>query len=108
MLEDFHSQLGKGEDPLEVLKSSSRIILGMLPYLAIVVLIFVSMSLASEPSDKQYTEATAWKGECQRYFRFRAPLVIFYRDYTPTVWCAVEAQKILKEIIPFDYKLDTR
>ena len=108
MLEDFHSQLGKGEDPLEVLKSSSRIILGMLPYLAIVVLIFVSMSLASEPSDKQYTEATAWKGECQRYFRFRAPLVIFYRDYTPTVWCAVEAQKILKEITPFDYKLDTR
>jgi len=108
VLEDFHTQFGKGEDPLEVLKSSSRIILGMLPYLAIVVLIFVSMSLASEPSDKQYTEATAWKGECQRYFRFRAPLVIFYRDYAPTVWCAVEAQKILKEIIPFDYKLDTR
>jgi hypothetical protein len=108
VLEDFHSQIGKGEDPLEVLKSSSKIILGILPYFAVVILIFVSMSLASEPSNKQYTEAKVWEGECQRYFRFRAPSILLYRDYAPTVWCSVEAQKILREIIPWDYLKDTR
>ena len=106
MLEDFHSR--NGEDPLEVFRSCSKTVLGILPYMAAVILIFISMSLASTPTDEQYTEAKAWKGECQKYFRFREPRVIFYRDYTPMVWCSIEAQKILKGIIPFDYKKDTR
>ena len=106
MLEDFHSR--NGEDPLEVFRSCSKTVLGILPYMAAVILIFISMSLASNPTDEQYTEAKAWKGECQKYFRFREPRVIFYRDYTPMVWCAIESQKILKKLIPFNYKKDTR
>ena len=105
MLEDFHSR--NSEDPLEVFRSCSKTVLGIIPYMAAVILIFVSMSLASNPTDEQYTEAKAWKGECQKYFRFREPRVIFYKDYTPMVWCAIEAQKILKGITPFDYKKDT-
>ena len=106
MLEDFHSR--NSEDPLEVFRSCSKTVLGVIPYMAAVILIFISMSLASNPTDEQYTEAKAWKGECQKYFRFREPRVIFYRDYTPMVWCSIEAQTNLKGIIPFDYKKDTR
>ena len=107
MLEDFHSR-NSGEDPLEVFRACSKIVLGVIPYMAAVILIFISMSLASNPTDEQYTEAKAWKVECQKYFRFREPRVIFYRDYTPMVWCSIEAQKILKGIILFNYKKDTR
>ena len=89
MLEDFHSR--NSEDPLEVFRSCSKTVLGIIPYMAAVILLFISM-----------------KGECQKYFRFREPRVIFYKDYTPMVWCAIEAQKILKGIIPFDYKKDTK
>ena len=46
MLEDFHSK-NSGEDPLEVFRACSKIVLGVLPYMAAVILIFVSMSLAS-------------------------------------------------------------
>ena len=106
MLEDFHSR--NGEDPLEVFRACSKTILGVLPYMAAVILIFVSMGLTANPTDKQYTGAKVWKKECQRYFRFREPRIIFYRDYTPMVWCAIESQKILKKLIPFNYKKDTR
>ena len=106
MLEDFHSR--NSEDPLEVFRSCSKTVLGVIPYMAAVILIFISMSLASNPTDEQYTEAKVWKKECQRYFRFREPRIIFYRDYTPMVWCAIESQKIIKGIKPFNYKRDTR
>ena len=106
MLEDFHSR--NSEDPLEVFRACSKTILGMIPYLVAVILIFVSMGLTANPTDEQYTEAKAWKVECQKYFRFREPRVIFYRDYTPMVWCSIESQKILKKLIPFNYKKDTR
>lgn len=106
MLEDFHSR--NGEDPLEVFRSCSKIVLGMFPYMAAVILIFISMTVASSSIDEQYIEAKVWKGECQKYFFFGRPRVIFYKDYIPTVWCAIESQKILKGINPFDYKKDTR
>jgi hypothetical protein len=106
VLEDFHSR--NSEDPLEVFRSCSKIVLGVLPYLAAAVLIFISMGLTANPTEEQYIEAKAWKVECQKYFRFREPRVIFYRDYTPMVWCSIESRKILKGITPFDYKKDTR
>ena len=46
MLEDFHSK-NSGEDPLEVFRACSKIVIGIIPYMAAVILIFVSMSLAS-------------------------------------------------------------
>jgi hypothetical protein len=45
VLEDFHSR--NSEDPLEVFRSCSKVVIGIIPYMAAVVLIFVSMSLAS-------------------------------------------------------------
>ena len=46
MLEDFHSRKS-GEDPLEVFRSCSKVVIGIIPYMAAVVLIFVSMMMAS-------------------------------------------------------------
>ena len=106
MLEDFHSR--NGEDPLEVFRSCSKVVIGIIPYMAAVILIFVSMGLTANPTDKQYTGAKVWKKECQRYFRFREPRIVFYRDYTPMVWCAIESRKVIRGIKPFNYKKDTR
>ena len=53
-------------------------------------------------------EASVWKSDCQRYFLFKEPRIVYYKDYAPTVWCSIESQKILKGEIPFDYKKDTR
>lgn len=105
MLEDFHSK--NSEDPLEVFRSMSKSVIGILPYLAAVVLMFAGLALAAD-TQEQHEEASAWKKECQRYFRFREPRVVFYRDYSPMVWCSVESQKIIKGIKPFDYKKDLR
>lgn len=105
MLEDFHSKIS--EDPLEVFRSMSKIVLGVLPYLVAVLLMFAGLALAAD-TQEQREEASAWKKECQRYFRFREPRVVFYRDYSPMVWCSIESQKIIKGIEPFDYKKDLR
>ena len=52
--------------------------------------------------------AESWKKKCIRYFQFREPRIVVYKDMAPTVWCIVESQKILKGEIPLDYKKDTR
>ena len=41
--------------------------------------------------------AESWKKKCIRYFQFREPRIVVYKDMAPTVWCIVESQKILKE-----------
>ena len=52
--------------------------------------------------------AESWKKKCIRYFQFKEPRIVYYKDYAPTVWCSIESQKILKGEIPFDYKNDTQ
>ena len=52
--------------------------------------------------------AQAWKKKCIRYFQFKEPRIVVYKDMRPRAWCIVESQKILKGEIPFDYRKDTR
>ena len=52
--------------------------------------------------------AQAWKKKCIRYFQFKEPRIVVYKDMAPTVWCMVESRKILRGEIPFNYKKDTR
>ena len=52
--------------------------------------------------------AESWKRKCVRYFQFREPRIVVYKDMAPTVWCIVESQKILRGEIPFDYRKDTK
>ena len=52
--------------------------------------------------------AESWKKKCIRYFQFKEPRIVLYKDLAPTVWCMVESRKILRGEIPFDYKKDTR
>ena len=102
MLEDFYF---KGEDPLKVLKSSTKSIVMILPYILLVIGMFVSIALTA---DDTIDEAGVWKKECQRYFFFKEPRIVYYRDYVPVVWCAIESQKIIQGLLPFDYKKDTK
>ena len=74
---------------------------------AAVVLFLFSATLAAQ-SEEDFIEAQTWKKECQRYFQFKEPRIVYYKDYAPTVWCSIESQKILKGKIPFDYKKDIR
>jgi|TARA_Y100000780_G_scaffold218481_1_gene223559 hypothetical protein len=52
--------------------------------------------------------AESWKKKCIRYFQFKEPRIIVYKDLAPTVWCMIESRKILRGEIPFNYKKDTR
>ena len=52
--------------------------------------------------------AESWKRECIRYFTFKTPRIVVYKDMDPPVWCAVESKKILRGEIPFDYRKDTK
>ena len=101
MLEDFYF---RGEDPLKVLKSSTKSIVLILPYILLVIGMFVSLALTADTRD----DAGIWKKECQRYFFFKDPQIVYYRDYIPLVWCAIESQKIIKGLVPFDYEKDTK
>jgi hypothetical protein len=71
--------------------------------LAAAVLFLFSSTLSASQED-----ATVWKKECQRYFLFKEPRIVYYKDHTPTVWCSIESQKILKGETTFDYKNDTQ
>ena len=101
MLEDFYF---KGEDPLKVFKSSAKSIIMILPYILLVIGMFVSIVLTPDTID----DAKEWKVECQKYFLFRTPQVVYYRDYVPQVWCAIESQKVKNGLKPFDYRKDLR
>ena len=101
MLEDFYF---RGEDPLKVLKSSTKSIVLILPYILLVIGMFVSLALTADTRD----DAGIWKKECQRYFFFKDPRIVYYKEYAPTVWCSIESQKILKGEVPFNYKKDTK
>ena len=70
--------------------------------------LFIFSATLSAQSEGDFIEAQAWKKECQRYFHFKAPRIVYYKDYAPIVWCSIESQKILKGKIPFDYKKDIR
>ena len=70
--------------------------------------LFLFSATLSAQSEGDFIEAQAWKKECQRYFHFKAPRIVYYKDYAPIVWCSIESQKILKGKIPFDYKKDIR
>ena len=74
--------------------------------LAAAIVFLFSSTLSS--NEELHEESTTWKQECTRYFQFREPRIVYYREYAPTVWCSIESQKILKGEIPFDYKKDTR
>ena len=57
MLEDFHSK--NSEDPLEVFRSMSKSVIGILPYLAAVVLMFAGLALAADTQEPvSYTHLT--------------------------------------------------
>ena len=73
--------------------------------LAATILFLFSATLTSKELN---TDAFVWKKECQRYFFFKDPRIVYYKDYAPIVWCSIESQKILKGEIPFDYKNDTQ
>ena len=73
-----------------------------------VVLAAAILFLFSSTLSASHEDATVWKKECQRYFLFKEPRIVYYKDYAPTVWCSIESQKILKGEIPFDYKNDTQ
>ena len=72
---------------------------------AVIVFLF-SSTLSS--NEGLYEEASVWKSDCQRYFLFKEPRIVYYKEYTPTVWCSIESQKILKGEFQFNYKKDTR
>ena len=77
--------------------------------LAATILFLFSATLAAQNINEEiFTKAEAWKSECQKYFLFKEPKIVYYKDYAPTVWCSIESQKILKGEIPFDYKNDTQ
>ena len=73
--------------------------------LAATILFLFSTTLISKELN---TDASVWKKECQKYFFFKDPRIVYYKDYAPIVWCSIESQKILKGEIPFDYKNDTQ
>jgi len=73
--------------------------------LAATILFLFSATLTSKELN---TDALVWKKECQKYFFFKEPRIVYYKDYVPIVWCSIESQKILKGEIPFDYKNDTQ
>ena len=70
--------------------------------------LFLFSATISAQSEELHAEASVWKKECQRYFFFKDPRIVYYKDYAPTVWCSIESQQILKGEIPFDYKNDTQ
>lgn len=105
MIEDFHF---KGVDPLKVFKSSSKLIIGIIPILLFVIAIFFSLALVANQEDEMLDQAIEWKQECQKYFLFRTPQVVYYKNYTPNYWCVIESQKIKRGQVPFDYKKDLR
>ena len=71
-------------------------------------ILFVLSSTLSATESNLYLESTTWKKECQRYFFFKDPRIVYYKEYAPTVWCSIESQKILKGEVPFNYKKDTK
>ena len=75
---------------------------------AAVLFLFSASLSAKDISEETFIESQAWKKECQRYFFFKDPRIVYYKDYAPTVWCSIESQQILKGEIPFDYKNDTQ
>ena len=76
---------------------------------AAAVLFLFSASLSAQNiSEEKFIETQAWKKECQRYFFFKDPRIVYYKEYAPTVWCSIESQKILKGEVPFNYKKDTK
>ena len=101
MLEDF---CFRGEDPLKVFKSSTKSLIAIIPIMLFVIGIFVSLALTADTVD----DAGVWKKECQKYFFFKEPQIVYYKDYIPTVWCAIESQKIIQGLVPFDYRKDTK
>ena len=105
MIEDFHF---KGVDPLKVFKSSSKLIIGIIPILLFVIGMFISLALVANQDDEMLDQAMEWKKECHKYFLFRTPQIVYYKDYTPIIWCTVESQKIKHGQIPFDYKKDLK
>ena len=80
---------------------------GSLVLLGAAVLFLFSATLSGQ-SEELHAEALVWKKECQRYFFFKDPRIVYYKEYAPTVWCSIESQKILKGEVPFNYKKDTR
>ena len=74
--------------------------------LGAVVLFIFSATLSA--NEELFTDSNSWKKECQRYFHFKSPRIVYYKDYAPTVWCSIESQKILKGEVPFNYKKDTK
>ena len=77
-------------------------------FVAAAAVLFLFSATISAQSEELHAEASVWKKECQRYFFFKDPRVVYYRDYAPTVWCSIESQQILKGEIPFNYKNDTQ
>ena len=75
--------------------------------LLLLAMVFV-LSNTVGASEQLHIDSTNWKKECIRYFQFKEPRIVYYRDYAPTVWCSIESQKILKGQTPFDYKKDIR
>ena len=82
---------------------------GMLFVAAAAVLFLFSATITAQNiSEEKFIESQAWKKECQRYFFFKEPRIVYYKEHAPTVWCSIESQKILKGEVPFNYKKDTK
>ena len=77
-------------------------------FVATAAVLFLFSATISAQSEELYAEASVWKKECQRYFFFKDPRIVYYKEYAPTVWCSIESQKILKGEVPFNYKKDTK
>ena len=75
---------------------------------AAVLFLFSATMSAQNISEETFIESQAWKKECQRYFFFKEPRIVYYKEHAPTVWCSIESQKILKGEVPFNYKKDTK
>ena len=105
MLEDFYF---RGEDPLKVFRSSAKLMIRVIPILLLVIGLFISLALVANQDDEMLDQAMEWKKECQKYFFFKTPQIVYYKDYIPIIWCAVESQKIKQGLKPFDYKKDLK
>ena len=77
-------------------------------FVAAATVLFLFSATISAQSEELHAEALVWKKECQRYFFFKDPRIVYYKEYAPTVWCSIESQKILIGEVPFNYKKDTR
>ena len=77
-------------------------------FVAAAAVLFIFSATLSATSEELRAEAVVWKKDCQRYFQFKEPRIVYYKEYAPTVWCSIESQKILKGEVPFNYKKDTR